>query len=237
MVSALHCRYRALEDLPSDRQAAANWLSPAEFDFWSAMKSTTRRATWLAGRVLAKQLIAECLRDQRDRRASLTPTEVHIESRSPEKRLGARPTVFVSGQSLNCGLSIAHSARGVLVAVGTDASVGVDLVATEECRAESLNWCFSAAERSWLAALPRRQCGVQRLWAMKEAVFKACHAGEGFAPQRIEIVAGPDQTCSWSRVVRRLQCWRVDSHVAALAVADRAAGFQNHYPRIVESRS
>jgi len=68
------------------------------------------------------------------------------------------------------------------------------------------------------------------LWAMKEAVFKACHSGEGFAPQRIEIVPDCKQIGSSPPVVRQLQCWRVDAHVAALAVADRPVGFQNHYP-------
>lgn len=228
MVSALHCRYRARRDLPIDWQAARDWLSPAEHAAWRAMGSPERRATWLAGRVLAKQLIAECLRGQRDLRAITSPTEIYIESRSTEKHLGARPTVCVAGQELNWGLSIAHSRRGVLVAVALDANVGVDLVASDECRAESLAWCFSSAERRWLAALPRHDHGAERLWAMKEAVFKACHAGEGFAPQRIEIVPNCKQIGSSSRIVRQLQCWRVDAHVAALAVADRPVGFQNH---------
>ena len=230
MVSTIHCRYRALRDLPTGRQAAADWLSAAEHAAWLAMSSLERQTTWLAGRVLAKQLIAERLSDREDRRATLSPREIHIESRSPEKRLGARPTVFVSGRELKWGLSIAHSTRGILVAVAQDASVGVDLVSSEECRAESLAWCFSPAELRWLAALPAHGRGAERLWAMKEAVFKACHAGEGFAPQRIEVVPNGEQIGSSSPALRRLQSWRVDAHVAALAVADRPDGFQNHYP-------
>ena len=230
MVSAIHCRYRALGDLPTDRQAAAHWLSPKEHSTWLAVRSFERQTTWLAGRVLAKQLIAECLGERNDPRAITPPTEIHIESRSPQKNLGARPTVFVSGRELDWGLSIAHSGRGVLVAVALDASVGVDLVSSEECRAKSLAWCFSFAERRWLATLPAHGRGAERLWAMKEAVFKACHAGEGFSPQRIEIVPDSEQISSSSPAVRRLQCWRVDAHVAALAVADRPDGFRNHYP-------
>lgn len=230
MASALHCRYRAFVDLPTDWQAAGDWLSTSEHDAWRAMRSPARQTAWLAGRVLAKQSITECLRDQGDLRAVTPPTDIHIESRSTEKHLGARPTVFVSGHELSWGLSIAHSRRGVLVAVALDANVGVDLVASDECRAESLAWCFSSTERRWLAALPRHGRGPERLWAMKEAVFKACHAGEGFAPHRIEIVPDSEQISSSSRIVRQLQCWKVDAHVAALAVADRPVGFQNHYP-------
>jgi phosphopantetheinyl transferase len=230
MVSAIHCRYRALGDLPTDRQAAADWLSPAEHAAWLAMRSLDRQATWLAGRVLAKQLVAACLKDRDGQCTTISPTEIHIESRSPEKRLGARPRVFVSGQELDWGLSVAHSGRGVLVAVALDARVGVDLVSSAECRAASLAWCFSSAERRWLATLPAHGRGAERLWAMKEAIFKACHAGEGFAPQRIEIVPDSEQISSSSPAVRRLQCWRVDAHVAALAVADRPDGFRNHYP-------
>jgi phosphopantetheinyl transferase len=230
VASAIHCRYRTLSDLPTDRQAAADWLSPLEHAAWLAMRSTVRQTTWLAGRVVAKQLTAACLSERSDRRAITSPTEIHIESRSPTQRLGARPTVLVSGRKLNWGLSIAHSRRGVLVAVAVDANVGVDLVASDECRAESLGWCFSSGERRWLATLPTHGRGAERLWAMKEAVFKACHAGEGFAPQRIEIVPAAEQMSSSSPAVRQLQCWRVDAHVAALAVADRPVDFQDHYP-------
>jgi phosphopantetheinyl transferase len=228
MASALHCRYRKLDDLPTDRQAADDWLSAAEHGSWLAMRSSERQATWLAGRVLAKQLIAACLEEQGDGRAYAPPTEIHIESRSPDKQLGARPLGFVSGQALNWGLSIAHSRRGVLVAVACDSHVGVDLVASDECRPESLAWCFSSAERRWLATVPRHGRGAERLWAMKEAVFKACHAGEGFAPQRIELFPHAGQVGPSSRAVRQLQCWRVDGHVAALALADRASARQSH---------
>jgi phosphopantetheinyl transferase len=228
MVSSIQCRYRALGDLPTDRLAASLWLSPEEHRVWSAMRSRQRQMTWLAGRVLAKQLLAACLTDG-DRKIQ-SPTEIDIESRSATNRLGVRPRVSVRGEQLDWGLSIAHSNRGVLVAVAADASVGVDLVCSKECRRESLVWCFSAAERRWLAALPSHGHGAERLWAMKEAVFKACPTSQGFAPQRIEIVSLDAQPGAASAGVRRLQCWRVDAHVAALAVADRPAGFRNHYP-------
>jgi phosphopantetheinyl transferase len=230
MVSSIQCRYRALGDLPTDRPAASRWLSPAEHQLWSEMRSRQRQMTWLAGRVLAKQLLVACLSDGDSDNKFESPAEIHIESRSATNRLGIRPRVSVRGQELDWGLSIAHSNRGVLVAVAADASVGVDLVCSKECRCESLAWCFSAAERRWLAALPSHGHGAERLWAMKEAVFKACPAGEGFAPQRIEIVSLGAPPGPASAGVRRLQCWRVDAHVAALAVADRPAGFQNHYP-------
>ena len=236
MVSSIQCRYRALGDLPTDRQAAQEWLSRAELATWQAMRSPLRQATWLAGRVLAKQLLRTYRVDLPGEQAIGPPTEIHIESRSVARRLGARPAIFVSGQALDWGLSIAHSGRGVLVAVavGANLSVGVDLVSSEECRAPSLAWCFSAAERRWLASLPAHGRGAERLWAMKEAVFKACQVGEGFAPQRIEIDPDALDPSAASPAVRRLQCWRVDSHVAALAIANRPATSKTITPRTVE---
>jgi phosphopantetheinyl transferase len=226
MVSSIQCRYRALGDLPTGRPAASKWLSPAEHRVWNAMRSQQRQITWLAGRVLAKQLLVACWSDDDSDNKFESPAEIHIESRSASNRLGIRPRVSVRGQELDWGLSISHSKRGVLVAVAADASVGVDLVCPNECRGESLAWCFSAAERCWLAALPSHGHGAERLWAMKEAVFKACPGSQGFAPQRIEIVPG-SPACSG---VRRLQCWRVDSQVAALAVADWPASSPESLP-------
>ena len=92
------------------------------------MRSQQRQMTWLAGRVLAKQLLVACLSDGDSDNKFESPAEIHIESRSATNRLGIRPRVSVRGQELDWGLSIAHSNRGVLVAVAADASVGVDLV-------------------------------------------------------------------------------------------------------------
>ena len=181
------------------------------------MRSPERQATWLAGRILAKQLLRERLAAEPGKAGTDSPRELHIESRSITSGLGTRPTVRVKDRWLEWGLSIAHSSRGVLVALvpGDESTVGVDLASTDN--GGSLAWCFSAAERRWLAALPMHGRGAERLWAMKEAIFKACKQGEGFAPQRIEIVADGQQLHAAGHSVRALQSSRVDTQIAALA--------------------
>lgn len=227
MVTSIGCRYASLADLRvHPTGTAVHWLSPAERQAWGQMRSPERRATWLGGRVLAKQLLRECLSDVASQGEELTPEEIHIESRSSVSGLGERPSVFASGRALACALSIAHTSRGVLAAVATEPGValGVDLVSPGDLRPASLEWCFTPAERRLLAEAPAHGRMAERLWAMKEAVYKACQQGEGFAPQRIEVAPDSRGHCrnfDTTQVLRNLQCWRIDGQIAALAVAVR----------------
>jgi phosphopantetheinyl transferase len=209
----LCCRYASLAELPpAEPRAAAGWLSTAEHALWEQLRHAERRATFLAGRILAKQMLNEYL--------SVAPAEIHIDSRSARAGHGERPAVLAGGRRLDWALSIAHTTRGVLVALGREPGVtlGVDLVARDEPHAH-IAWTLTPGERRALAA----GRSLEQLWAMKEAVYKACQQGEGFAPARIEVTPqisyrAPGAT----RVVRHLQSWRVDRHVAALAVAAAA---------------
>ncbi len=228
MAPSIHCRYASIADLPAlDRATADHWLSSSELKSWERTRSGERRATWLAGRIVAKRLLKQCLIDERQF-ASVVPREIHIESHSSIDGRGQRPCVFQSGREVRCTLSIAHTLRGALVAVATEPGVtlGADLVCGADCRPERLSWCFTPAERRWLAASQSQSRMTERLWAMKEALYKACHADEAFVPQQIEVI--PQTNSSYwvlgsSRGVRFLQTWRIDGQFAALAIADRAA--------------
>ncbi|HTU26887.1 MAG TPA: hypothetical protein VMF30_15880, partial [Pirellulales bacterium] len=85
-----------------------------------------RRRAWLSGRWAAKQLLLGA------RRAG-TATEIEILSRDAEGR-GSRPRVSIAGQPVAASLSIAHTGRGAIAALGTNeqTEVGVDLVDLEE---------------------------------------------------------------------------------------------------------
>ena len=236
MVSSIRCRYTPVQ-LPADRSGAADrWLSPAERRALNRMRSPQRQATWLAGRMLAKKVLMKSLADTTDLIGIPSGAEIHIESTGAGH--GQRPSVFVSGRPLDFALSIAHTARGILVAVATEAGVtlGVDLVCRHDLQTKRLAWCFTPAELRWLAAAPAEGRVPERLWAMKEALYKACQQGEGFAPRRIEVVPGVDPrypALDSARSVRSLQSWRVDGQFAALAVAERrgAAGEVKHIGR------
>ena len=76
---SIRSSYASLADLPARNAAAADrWLSPAERRTWHRMGSQERRATWLAGRIVAKRLLSECLAEENDHRGTLAPAEIHI---------------------------------------------------------------------------------------------------------------------------------------------------------------
>jgi hypothetical protein len=184
------------------------------------MRAPQRRATFLAGRIAAKRLLMESMPDTGTHFASLRPADMHIETRAGDAARGQRPAVLLMGRPSPLAMSIAHTARGVLVAMANEPDVtpGVDLV-DDQRRLHHLEWCFAASERRWVAATAGR--GAGQLWAMKEALYKASHDGEGFAPGQIDVAhaGGPLYPgLSSRRVVRSLQIWRVDGHFAALAV-------------------
>jgi phosphopantetheinyl transferase len=222
MASTIRTRYAPLADLPvHETRAADRWLSLAERREWDRLRSAERRATWLGGRILAKRLIMERLAE---------PAEIHIESRSSDGEHGERPTALVAGRALDWALSIAHTRRGVLVALGCEPGVrlGVDLVCRDADR-RPLIWTFTEAERRWLAGGGPQDRLPEQLWAMKEALYKACQQGEGFAPGRIEVVPEISYPALGAEHrVRSLQCWRVDGQVAALAVVGETGFRASH---------
>jgi phosphopantetheinyl transferase len=221
-MNAICIRYVRLSELPLSSDSLPRWLSADERATYSSMRSPERGATWLAGRILAKRLLIECAKTAGHPLAACRADELHIESRSMNPGHGERPTLFVDGLSQSCAISITHSSRGVLAAVGLDAtlSLGVDLAEPTDAQ-QALQWTFTAGERAWLASGSHNGDRPEQLWALKEALYKACQGGEGFAPQKIEVV--PGQLPSYPNLdltknLRSLQSWRVDRHLAALAV-------------------
>jgi phosphopantetheinyl transferase len=180
------------------------------------LRSPLRKNTFLAGRILLKRLLIGSL----DLRCSAR--DLTVDSRSAATGHGERPVLTIEGRAEPLAISIAHSERGVLVAYGDHAaiSLGVDLVAREAIT-ERVHWTFTPAEREWLASTSAPQFAAEQLWARKEALYKASQRGEGFQPARIEVVPGRLPTYAAfdpSAELLCLQTWRIDGHVAALAV-------------------
>jgi len=96
---------------------------------------------------------------------------------------------------LDCNWS--HSADHLLVALGTDVRLGVDLEALRP-RPRALDLAaryFAPAETAWLAATPaeQRETAFVRLWCAKEAVLKAHGHGLSFGLHRLEFVPVGDR--------------------------------------------
>jgi 4'-phosphopantetheinyl transferase EntD len=222
-MSGIRTRYVPLAELALSAGSLLDWLSREEYAAYSAMRSPSRQRSWLAGRIVAKQLLLDMLAQQRHPLAGTHVGSIHIQSRCPTLRRGLRPLVLVNSRRLGVALSIAHTDRGVLAAasLSDQFTLGVDLVPTQ-ASAQTLAWTFTDAERCWLAAAGAEPGRAEQLWAMKEAIYKACQRSEGFSPRTIEVVPGRapryPRSATASALVS-LQCWRIDGQRAALAVA------------------
>ena len=208
------CRYAAIERLrPFFEAVQAYWLSPGELCAFARFRDRTRRETWLAGRLLAKRLIASLLDDRRGlprppQRIGIVPMHNSFTS-GPAFRYsdieissaGARPQVWLNGRLLKWSLSIAHTSRGVLIGLSRvpGISLGVDLVEPGIYGPGFADAWFTPAERRWLARSGPAWQAV--LWAIKEAVYKAANDGEPFDPRSIETV--PIQNNAYACTFRR----------------------------------
>ena len=119
---------------------------------------------WLAGELGCEPVAVPLIRDALGR-----------------PRLGAQHRRF--------DLNWSHSGKGLLIALGEDLQVGVDLEHIRpRTRALALaRRYFVPAEADWLEALPadRREIAFLRLWCAKEAVLKAHGRGLAFGLDRL----------------------------------------------------
>lgn len=224
MIVSTQCdlRYAPFSDLELQRRSTGtDWLSQDELESWHTFRSDVRRNTFLAGRILAKRL----LRAQHSTGWFTAPSQITICSKNDSS--GVRPYIKYGENRLGYSLSISHTCDAVLVG-GTNrfgVSIGVDLV---EMRSLSAGF-----QRSWLtdneiSLLQQNEdhMTVADIWAMKEAVYKAVHDGESFAPRNVEICLEPDGiTVFYLRRNISERCkvrvWRFRGQIAAVATYQR----------------
>ncbi len=203
-----------------DRHALEHWLSPSEHAMFDRLRHPNRRAGWLAGRVLAKQVLLRRLGPCGQDVCRAAPARIAITTIGPSGSQVA-PEIRLDGQPVPWSLSISHTDRGVLVVLAAtkDDRIGVDLVAPSNYGAGFCELWFTDGERRWIGP-GRPPLRVATLWAIKEATYKACHRGEPFDPRRIEVLPGPpgryrlrfDRTA----IVRFVRTWQLDRQVAAV---------------------
>ena len=171
-----------------------SWLNPAERTALASLAGHRRRATWLAGRWCAKQLVHPLVDagHGENRRAGIRLAEIAIISTDGRGR-GHPPAVYVNGAAEPISLSVAHTSRWVAVALderpGTP--LGVDIVdCASTPRSLATTW-FTHAEQRWL---DRRatEGDVLRIWSAKEACYKAIHSHRPFDPRNFEVTVLSD---------------------------------------------
>lgn len=167
-----------------------------------------------AARALAEELAAACLAaDRRDLRiASLPPS--------------GRPVLLVEGRPARTAVSLSHVEGLVAVAVGATAGVGVDIVDPAEA-GRGLDFWFTPEE---LALEPDEGLLRARLWAAKEAAYKAAGLDEELRPRTVTIESLGLHAFTWAarsgftRAAGAGRLLTAGRHVVAVAVAtDRAA--------------
>lgn len=128
-----------------------------------------------------------------------------------------RPVVMPITGAESCLVSVAHSRRLLAAAACRGVGgVGIDIVAADDPSA-ALDWCFDAAEA---AAAGSRA----RLWAAKEAAYKAARIDAGFQPRRVRIAPAGATRFRWSidadfGIVGGVGGWTdAGGHVVAVAV-------------------
>ena len=171
-------RYTAWAELDEALAACrAEWLSLREHAILAAWRNPRRRRAWLGGRLVAKRVVQSRLA------ADARLDEIEILAAA-----GGRPAVLCRARSWPCPLSISHTEQGVLVAVGAPGdALGVDLTPCQAPNAGFVRLWFTPGETARLRAEPWLRASA--LWAAKEALYKACNAGEGFDPRQCEILA------------------------------------------------
>lgn len=121
---------------------------------------------------LAENLVADALgiANRRVRAATLLPS--------------GRPIVTVIGRASCPTISVSHVRTMYGAALSLDGQVGMDIVDPSDVMA-SLQTFFTAEERAMLPKPARHLYG--RLWAAKEAAYKAARLDVEFQPLRVRV--------------------------------------------------
>ncbi len=206
---ALDHRYATARELDdSFARLPGDWLSDRERLELCRWRDPGRRQCWLRARLLAKQLV--CAR-QRD----LELGEIEILSGAAMHR----PRLHWNDLARLWPLSISHTDAGTLVAIdwSGEHSIGVDLTPLQELSAVFRRLWFTASERQWLGE-QTDPWAPNKLWAIKESLYKACNRGEPFDPRQIEAIPRRCRYREASLSACDAQVSYVDGQLAAIVI-------------------
>lgn len=157
--------------------ASCSRFSASELDSLNKFRHAGRRASWVAGRLAAREAVASWYRGEgRDPGHHEIPA-----SRSGAPRIEGRDDLH---------LSISHSGS-VAVAVVGNRRLGIDLEALEERPDSLVRSFFSESERLWIEAVPsERTRRGNTAWTRKEAVAKLLGKGGSLRFADLAILDG-----------------------------------------------
>jgi 4'-phosphopantetheinyl transferase len=172
-----------------------------------------RRADWLLGRLTAKSVVVEALREVLPGDWRAAAIEIANEpSGMPYARLArdAYPiAAFAPGERLPVSVSISHAEGHALCAAtcatvdgGSRATLGIDLGRVEPRSRELVATFFTDDEQRFVRDAPalRRDLRANLIWCAKEAVLKAL--GLGLTVDTLDLTClperGPIDPAVWS---------------------------------------
>ncbi len=180
-------------------------LTDREAAVVAALPREGRRAEWMAGRAVAKALLARVAGDPGGK-------GMRFEILPDAGRVPIPGIVDAGGQSHTLGysLSISHRAGAAAAAVVPSASgrVGIDVEVMEARSDALLADYFSADEARLLAGLSGmwRAHGIALLWSIKEALLKAAGVGLSVPADDAEILALEETVEDGGGIVRGRAC-------------------------------
>ena len=152
------------------------WLSQEEDACVSSFGSDKRRREFVAGRAVARQLLADCL--------DVAPDRVPLRRAEDE-------AVDVVGT--NWRVSISHSGPHALAAAARH-RIGVDLEHIKPRDPAIARFLFAPEDRDLIEELPYDSDAALILcWTLKEAVLKARRTGFRTSPKELSIRVRPER--------------------------------------------
>src|SRR5438067_1875775 len=162
------------------------WLAPSERDTHARLAVPKRRREWLAGRVIAKELVRR--RHGLHGAAALRRIAIEAPQEGPSK---GKPRYRIDDAPGAFDLSISHSGDVAIaaLAVSEDERIGIDVeqIAPREASFEEL--ALSPHERDDIAGLSgeARALAITERWVLKEALAKALGTGLRLHVDRVTV--------------------------------------------------
>ena len=204
----------------SARCAVEHVLSLEERAYWDALPTAERRSEWLAGRVLAKQLVLNHLLPRTG--CSLAQIKVATESS------GAPIIRWPGGHTPS--VSISHTRHYAASAVAVAGQVGVDIERVEPRPLDQVRFFVSPEELPLLDSfLGGGETALTGLWTLKEAALKAIRVGLRIPPTAVTVDVGADAAIrigiadGGTHRVARGWVALTDDYLAAVVVTDDQA--------------
>jgi len=201
-------------------------LTSSERGLLAGLKFDKRRREWLAGRLLAKELISSFARKTTGVRPGYARIEILPRS-DGSPAVSFIPSGETSPRFFESPLSLSISHRLELVAaavVSAPAVVGIDVEKVER-RSEALVRAYLT--RRELAKMAGDSLLESAAWSAKESVFKAVPPSRGPDPREVEVHKLVCSSAGWSSIVLscegfgdELQAWcrAVPGYVVTVAV-------------------